>query len=709
MDRFFPRTCTLSSWVLLFALAFQFLGHALPAPLFAQPQTTEGPVTGSDRTEPEPAPYVMEPVVVTVTRVPAQVDDTAAAVSVVEEHEIRQGRPAVTLDGGLARVPGLFLQNAFNFAQDQRISIRGFGARSAFGIRGIQILVDGIPHTLPDGQSQIDSIDPGVIERIEVIRGPMSALYGNASGGVINIVTREGPEIPLVEGRAVVGEYGLVKTMLQGGGRSGRTSVFLSGSRLQIDGYREHAQAETWKMNGKVRFEPDLLSDLTLVFDAVSSPELKDPGGLTLEQVRADRKQASPLALQYDIGEEVLSGRLGLVFRRELTPGQSIEAAGFYGRRDLENAVPFRFIELDREVFGGRLQYSLHGQALGFGQHLFAGLDLQRQNDQRLNFDNVGGARGQATILDQDEQVTGVGASLQNETEFTERLSLVIGGRYDLVRFEIDDRLPADGEDSGSLTMDQVTGRAGLTYRVTPWMRAYGTIAQSFETPTSTEVVNRPEGGGGINRDIEPQRAINYEAGVKGTTNRFITYSAAVFFIELEDELIAFRDETDRVFYRNAGESHRKGAELGLKTRVADGLELSLSYTLLQAEFDQYVKGMVDLSGNEIPGLPNHLLFGELLYEHPTGLYAGLDVLVTGGVYVDDENTLKSDGYVLANMRAGYARQIGAWSVEPFLGVQNLLDEEYNGNVRINAAGGRYFEPAPGRNFYGGMGIVYRP
>ncbi|MFW6324397.1 MAG: TonB-dependent receptor family protein [Desulfovibrionales bacterium] len=687
--------------LLFLACAAHFLGA-----VHAHGKTAEDRSAGEIPGEDEEL-LILDPVVVTATRLPSIWEEIPASVSVVDREEIQQGKPAVTLDSGLVRVPGVFVQNSFNFAQDQRISIRGFGARSAFGIRGIQVYVDGIPHTLPDGQTQIDSIDPSAIERIEVIRGPMSALYGNSSGGVINIILQDGPEEPYLESKTVVGEYDLWKTVLKGGGETERMNLFVNVSRLEVDGFREHGEAESWKMLGKLRYEPDKESDLTFVLDSVYSPELNDPGGLTLEQVEEDRSRAAPNALQFDIGEEVKAGRLGFIYRRQLSLDQDIEAAGYYGRRDLDNSIPFRFIELERDVYGGRFQYAVRGSGFGLPQELFAGIDIQNQQDNRLNFDNDGGSPGDTLLLDQDEQVTGMGVYLQDEIELTERFSVTVGGRYDWVRFEVDDHLEEDGDDSGSTHFDEVTGRFGLMYELRPNVQAYGSIAQSFETPTSTEIVNRPEGGGGINPDIEAQEAINYEVGVKGSGFDRFHYDLAVFFIELEDELIAFRDATDRVFYRNAGESQRKGAEVSIGVEILAGLEAGLSYTYLQAEFDEYVKDGTDLQGNEIPGLPNHLLFGEILYEHPSGFYAGCDILYAGGFFVNDENTLETDDYVLGNVRAGYRKVLGGWRIEPFAGVQNLFDEEYNSNVRINARGERYFEPAPGRNHYGGIAIGY--
>ena len=650
----------------------------------------------------------LAPVIVTAPRLPSALDQIPAGVAVVEKDDIQLGQPTVSLDEALTRVPGVFVQNRYNFAQDTRIAIRGFGARSAFGVRGIQIYADGIPLTLPDGQSQIDIIDPSSIERIEVMRGPISALYGNASGGVINITTEEGPDEPFIEARTLNGEFGLWKTLVKGGGQSDRTNYFFNLSRLTIDGYRDHSEAESWTLNGKFRRDLNDSSDLTLLVNSVYSPELKDPGGLDREQVAADPSQAAPLNLKYYTGEEVLDGRLGLVFRHTLSSDQNLEAAGYYSQRQLDNAIPFRFIELDREVFGGRLQYDISSELFGLTQQLFAGVDVQHAADDRLNFDNIDGSPGDDLLLSQDEEVNNVGLFLQERLDLTDQWSLIAGGRYDYVRFEVDDRLLIDGDDTGKKTFDEATGRFGVIFTPRPDFHFYANIAQSFETPTTTELVNRPEGGGGINPEIEPQTAVNYEIGMKRAGGGGLGCEAALFTMQLDDELIAFRDSTDRVFYRNAGESRRTGAELSLSLELAKGFVARFAYTYLDAEFTAYQKDGIDLAGNEVPGLTDHQLFGELMFRHPYGFYAGVDALVVGDFYVDDENTEKNDNSTVANFRTGWEKAIGDWLVAPFFGVQNFLDENYNNNVRINARGGRYFEPAPGLNVYAGIGIRYR-
>lgn len=653
------------------------------------------------------SPTVLDPLLVTAPRVPTSLLHVPAAISVVEQSDVQQGRPTIGLDEALGRVPGVFAQNRFNFAQDLRLSIRGFGARSAFGIRGIKILVDGIPETLPDGQSQVDSLDLGSVRRLEVLRGPISALYGNASGGVISIVTEDGPSAPFVEARTTHGDFGLWKMQMKSGAQVGPLNYLVNVSRLEINGFREQSRAESVVFNSKLRLDIDDASTLTALINVVEAPQADDPGGLTQQEVTANRRQAAPNNRLFKAGEEVTQGRVGLVYRREFLRLHDLEVTGYYTGREFRNALPFRVVEFDRSVFGGGVKYGYRGRLFEHDNRLTVGLDVQHMDDRRRNFDNVGGQPGQTLLLFQDERVTTIGPYIQEEFSLLDHLTLVLGGRYDNVRFATRDFLTADGDDTGARTFSQLTGRVGLVYSPLPALNLYVNVAQSFETPTTTELVNRPGGGGGINSEIDPQRATNYEIGIKGQAPLHLTYELALFYIALQDELIRFSDATGRDFFRNAGESARYGVEFALSVEPLEGLRASLAYTYLHATFQEFVKAGRNLQGRKVPGIAPHQVYGEVLYRHARGFYGGIEVLYVSTFFVDDENTVKNVASTVANLRLGYEHRFDNWRLGPFFGVQNLFDEAYNNNVRINADGGRFFEPAPGVNVYGGLTVAY--
>jgi iron complex outermembrane receptor protein len=675
--------------------------------------TILAPAVAASATDPQPAgsdPVSLAPATVTTRRIAEDREKAPAAVGVVPGESIRRSRQQLGLGESLVRIPGLFAQNQYNFAQDLRLSSRGFGARSSFGIRGIKVYVDGIPATLADGQTQVDSIDPGTIGRIEVMRGPASSLYGPAAGGVIQIATEDAPEDPFAEGRVSFGDYGFQKYQLKAGGGMKSVDFVTSLSHLQLDGYRDHSGTRSSILNARFSWEIDDSSDLSLVVNAVDSPQADDPGGLTREQVRQDRRQASPRNLLFDAGEELDQQKLGLVYRRCFGRKHQISVRNYYLLRDFENRLPFvegGSVNLDRFFAGGDLQYTYADTVFGQSAWLVAGLDLDAQRDDRRRFDNLFGDRG-ALTLDQDEDVTSYGAYLQNGVALPWKLELSGGLRYDRVVFQVDDHFPTDGDQSDRMHFDQLSPAVALVWSPIPKLNAYANVSTSFETPTTTELAN-PFGGGGFNPDLDSQRAINTEIGLKGLVPGRLRYDLALFRIEVDDELVPFErpDQPGRSFFRNAGRSTRNGLEASLGMEPLPGLVAELAYTFSDFRYDRYPTPAGDFGGNRIPGIPRHQLFGEISYRHRSGFFAAWEALYVDDFFADDANTVRSDAYWVSNLRIGHRFRLGRFTITPFLGVNNLFDRKYQGNVRINAARERYFEPAPERNFYGGLGLRY--
>ena len=646
----------------------------------------------------------LEPVIVTAPRVPISLYKFPAAISVIGKDDIQLGQPTLSLGESLIRVPGVFIQDRFNFAQDTRISIRGFGSRAAFGIRGIKILVDGIPLTLPDGQSQVDTLDLGATQRIEVMRGPISALYGNASGGVISIITEEGPKKPFLQERTTVGQFGLIKPQVKMGGQTGPLNYFLNLSYLSYDGYRDQSFTENGLLSGKVRLDLDENSDLTILMTLLDSPSAEDPGGLTGTEVNEDRRQAAPLNRVFKAGEEVTDQRLGMIYRSNFSSLHDLEVHGFASLRQFQNSIPFVIVELDRVFVGGGFKYGYLGDLFGFNNRFTIGVDIEKQDDKRKNFDNINGTKGNKLLLDQDEDVTSVGPYIQEEFNLLDNLVAFLGGRFDYIRFFVDDFLEPD--ESGSRTFKQPTGRFGLLYSPVPAANMYLNIAQSFETPTTTELVNHPGGNGGLNPDLEPQEAINYEIGVKGQAFDRLNYQLALYYITLRDELIPFVID-GRTFFRNAGKSRRYGLEFGLDFELITGLRTSLAYTYLNSKYKTFGTEGLNFDGNKVPGQPPNVLNLEMFYDHSSGFFAGVDLLYVSSFFVNDENTVKNPSYTAANVRLGLEKSYKGLTISPFFGIQNLFNQKYNDNVRINAVAGNFFEPAPTINTYGGIAISY--
>ena len=660
----------------------------------------------------EPQATQQEEMVIYAARIAKSATESPYALGVVTEEIIQKGAQQIGLDESLAHLPGIFLQNRYNFAQDLRVAIRGSGARGNFGVRGIKIIVDGIPHTLADGQGQLDSIDISSVGRVEVLRGASSSLYGNASGGVLNIISESATSSPFVELKIAVGDYGFSQQQIKTAGKFDQGDYLLSLNNTGIDGYRAQSSAKNRNLYTRLRWELDDLSELTFVASLFDSPLAQDPGGITLADALADPSHARDRNALFDSGESIDQQKLGFNYRRDIAEEQSLAARGFVMWRDFENSLPFTpggMVEFDRLFLGGGLEYSFSGSQINFNGPLIIGLDYELQTDDRRRYNNHQGQRGDL-VLDQRERVASLGVFAQKEIGITDTLGLSVGLRYDRIQFDVNDAYLIDGEDSGDRTLDSVSGNIGAVWQVTNTINLYSTIATSFETPTTTEFAN-PEGGG-FNQQLEPQQAISYEIGIKGTsTSSKIVYDMTLFHMRLDDELLGYELDIfpGRTFYDNAGESNRQGVELAVSYEPTPGLRTSLAYTYSDFEFGNSSNSLTaQLDGNRIPGVPEHLLHGAMSYQHATGFYASMDLLVVGSLYADNRNRTKTDSYEVANLRIGWNHHWGELELSPYLGINNLSDSDYFSNVRLNAFGGRYFEPAPQKNLYMGIGARYK-
>lgn len=655
----------------------------------------------------------LEEIIVTATRIERDLAHVPAAVSVIGQDTIQVARQQLALDEALGRVPGLFMQNRYNFAQDLRLSLRGFGARAQFGIRGIKVLVDGIPETLPDGQGSVDSIDLGATSQIEVIRGPSSSLYGNASGGVISVVSQGGTDEPFAEARLTGGSYDFRKIQLKTGGRGERVDYLISLSDTDYEGFREQSRIENTQLTGRFAFDLGKDREFLTVVNFTDQPTSDDAGGITALQAATNPRGAYPANVTFNAGESLTQTRLGLVYSMPLAEGHSISARNYYAWRDFGNLLPVQgggIVDLDRFFAGGGFNYSYDGFWLDRPNRLVAGVDFDDQDDDRRRYANNQGVQGDLSF-DQNEHVTSQGVFIQNELAVSENVRLTLGARFDRVEFEVTDRFLADGfDDSGSKSFTDTSPMVGLVFDLKPGVSLYTTYSSAFETPTTTEF-NKPDGTGGFNLGLAPQVARNLEVGLRGSTSRRSRYEVALFTIDVDDELIPFETVPGRNAFENAGSSTRHGLELSYIASPTDRLQTTLSYTYSDFTFDEFVDlndGANDFSGNVIPGTSENVLFGEITYTHPRGWFAAADVIYVDEQFGDNANTVVVGDYTVANLRAGWDVDLGDFALSPFVGVNNLFDEDYTANVRLNAFGGRFFEPAPGRNVFAGVSLNYR-
>lgn len=652
----------------------------------------------------------LEPLTVTPERLAQPVAELPGSVSQVDTTTIARGTQGIALDEALAGIPGVFAQNRYNFAQDVRLSIRGFGARTPFGIRGIRVLLDGIPETLVDGQTQVDMIDPFALERMEILRGPAGALYGNASGGVMRLYTRAGVPGGELAVEQATGQHGLRRTGVRAGDEQGPWNWAGSVSEFSLDGYREHSEAERRNLNARASYAFDEQSSLTALFGYVDAPDTQDPGSLTSEEVHEDRRQARPQSLQYDGGQSAEQGRLGLVYELRPDDNQQLVLRGFQLQRDFDNRLPFEsggIVEFERDFGGGGMQYTRLDRVAGRDNRLVIGLDVERQRDDRQRYDNEQGERGDLQ-LDQIESALGTGLFVRNVTALTPRWDLSLGARHDDIEFEISDRFLVDGDDSGDRRFQETSWFAGTGVVLSPGHRAFINAGTSFESPTFTEFAN-PGGGGGFNPDVEPEQAESMELGLRGTAGRNLEYELTGFAIRVDDELVSYQlNPGGRDFFRNAGRSARDGVELAFDLALAQGAWFRGMFSAGRFEFRRFKADGEDFSGNRIPGLPEEQAFFEFGVGRDQPFMAAINVQLTGDLYADDANETRVSGHSVVNARTAWRRDIGQWHVEPWAGLNNITDEQYNSNVRINSFGGRFFEPAPERNWHAGVSVGWR-
>jgi iron complex outermembrane receptor protein len=675
---------------------------------------TLGSTTAALAQTPAPAQGPLEEIIVTATMLDRPLDRVPAAVSVVTAGDIQDARQQLALDEALSRVPGLFMQNRYNFAQDLRVSIRGFGARAQFGIRGIKVLVDGIPETLPDGQGSVDSIDLGATSQIEVIRGPSSSLYGNASGGVISLTSEGGGAEPYAQVRVAGGKYGYQKAQFKTGGRTDRLDYLISYSDQELEGWRQQSAYKNELLTG--RFDVDLGNDRSFltVINFTDQPVSDDAGGITRAMAESNPRSAWPANVQFAAGEALEQTRVGFVYTTPVGERGSIEARNYYVWRDFGNSLPVLaggVVDLDRRFVGGGFNYSHEGFWLDRPNRFIVGADFDDQDDDRRRFNNNA---GRALTFEQNERVKSEGIFLQNELSVSERVLLTLGLRVDTVEFDVTDYFLADGNDSGVLEFDDTSPMAGVVVSINDGLAFYSTYSSAFETPTTTELNQPFLTRGGFNSALSPQFAENFEVGLRGRIGSNHRYELALFTIDVEDELIPYPVFTapggtvvsGRNYFQNAAKSSRDGLEFSWLGKPTERLRTTVSYAYSDFKFEDFVDSSgTSFTGNVIPGTAENVLFGEIVYTAPRGWFVAGDALYTGEQFADNANSAAGlvDDYTLVNLRFGYDVEFDRLTLSPFAGVHNVTDEAYTANVRLNAFGGRFFEPGPGRNGYAGV------
>jgi len=657
--------------------------------------------------------------------------DTPAAVSVVQGEDMRQATPRVNLSESLTSVPGLQIQNRQNYSQDLQLSIRGFGSRSTYGVRGIRMYVDGIPATMPDGQGQTSNIDINSIESVDVLRGPFSALYGNASGGVMNVTTETGREPATIEASSYYGSfgswrYGLKATGAVGDGtQPGDVDYTVSSSRFATHGYRDHSGAQKNLANAKLGVRIDDVSKLTLILNSVDT-KANDPGGLSKSEWK-DNPRQSPRGDQYNMRKTIKQTQAGLRYERQLSEQDDLSVMMYAGERETTQyqSIP-RAPQLNPTHAGGVIDLSRHYQGidtrwthrgeLGVPVTFTTGLNYENMSEDRKGYENfvmsgstpVYGHKGQQRRNERN-LMWNVDPYLQTAWQLTDKLSLDAGVRYSSVWFDSNDHYvtPRNGDDSGEASYHKWLPAGSLKYAVTDAWNLYVAGGRGFETPTINELSYRSGGQSGLNFDLQPSTNTTWEVGSKTRVGNGLL-TAALFQTDTDNEIVTDASSGGRTTYKNAGKTRRQGAELSVDQQFAGNWRAKMAWTYLNATYRTNVCNDQDCNGNRMPGIARNMGFASLGWQPESGWYAGADVRYMSDIQADDENTAKAPSYTVVGLNTGYKLNYGNWMMDVFGRVDNLFDREYVGSVIVNESNARYYEPAPGRNYGVGLSVAYR-
>ncbi|HEV7123411.1 MAG TPA: TonB-dependent receptor [Rhodanobacter sp.] len=669
-------------------------------------------------------------IVVTATRIPEPAFDVPASITAVQIGNPRDDAPNINASEYLRQVPGVLARDRQNYAQDEQISIRGFGSRSTFGVRGVRVYTDGIPATMPDGQGQVSNFDFDGADRIEVLRGPFSALYGNSSGGVIQIFTADGSVPPEILGSVGAGSNGVWRADAGARGTNGGFGYNLDLSEFHTDGYRDHSRAKRVNGNAKLDFKIGSHGKLTLLVNTVSMPEALDPQGLTREQFQSDPRQASPSALKFNTRKSVHQAQGGAVYTQKLGDGQSLQLLAYYGHRTVQQflSVPVGaqknplssggVVDLDTKYGGTDLRWTWKGDLAGQPLDLAAGVAFDRENQLRLGYENfVGATVGVVGALRRNEQdnVYNIDQYAQGSWHFAPRWSLTLGARHSVVRFSSLDHYitAANPNDSGRVAYGSTSPVAGLMFYAKPDWHVYASYGRGFATPTFSELGYRADGSG-LNFALRPSRSRNGEIGSKWLFGGGGNLDITLFEADTSGETGVLSSLGGRTIYQNVGSSRRRGVEAGLHVPLGGDWTLDAAYTYLDARFLDAFGNCSGSSGCTVPadarmpGVPRQLLNTGLRWGGATGWHAGLQIDAAAAVSADDAGTIIAPGYVIAGANVGYVLNTARYQIVPFARIDNLFDLKYVGSVIVDQSSGGSFEPAPGRTFFLGVKVALR-
>jgi len=620
---------------------------------------------------------------------------TAARSIYVRQHEVVSSEPGLSLQRVLRGLPGIQISERGHFALGERILVRGMGYRAAFGVRGLQAFLNGIPLTMPDGQSMLDVVDPVFIGSSEVLRGPSSLFWGNASGGILHLASFE--ETAPLRVRYMGGSYGLRHMLASTALQLGSHQISAYASQVRKTGYRAHSKGSFFRTGIHALVTPGPRTIVRLTLNAAIQDVLS-PGSLTLEQVSLDPTQADPRNIRLSAGKASTHVQGGVTLYMQTRPG-NLTATAYGIRRSLKNPLSFAWTELERISSGLYAQFQMNpGSIFGFT----TGIDLRQMRDDRQRFNNDAGTKGERILLDQQETVGSLALFTGLTAQLSSRIGISTGLRLDYMQFEMSDQFIANRDQSGNRNFVTLSPSVGLFYRANR-LTWYVNLGTAFETPTTTELINSPSGRGGFNSDLDPQQTLGFESGLRGRLDDLnLDLDFAVFVLDIQDRLLPQQSEDGLTWYRNGGKNRHLGAELAFEWPVESPLRTRISYN-----YGSFVFLNDPGKGLEVPGVPSHQLHATLYGQISSGWTAQIVLETASEMWGNNANSIKSSGFTVLDIYLSHldwhvSRRI---TLQPFARIQNVLDLQYIRSMVVNAFGGRYFEPAEGRSFQAGIGI----
>ncbi|MEQ1130022.1 TonB-dependent receptor [Acinetobacter johnsonii] len=680
----------------------------------------------------ETTEYQLPVITVQAVHTDSELLSTSASIQKVQAATV-QNNANVNLSEVLQGVAGLQINNRENYAQDLQISMRGFGARSTFGVRGIRMYVDGIPATMPDGQGQSSNIDLNSLDHIEVLTGPFSSLYGNSSGGTILTETKEGQGKDSIQVGLNAGSHHKQQAniQLQGGSEQANQPAYvISSSYFDTDGFRDHSAAQKVLNNAKLTWNLDDGSKINWVMNRVDI-DADDPQGLKREQWKANPKQVNDSKNTYNVRKEIEQTQTGLTWTKPLNDQQELYSMFYLGNRQVVQyqSIPKEFqendrhaggvIDFDRDYYGADFRWT--GKALLPNTTLVAGVALDRMVEDRKgykNYDNESnfGVKG-ALRRNENNTLWNLDPYVQASWQFLPTWHLDTGLRYSNVHYESDDHyiVAGNGDDSGSTDYQKLLPSVALGWEISPELYAYASYGKGFETPTFTEMAyNTDPSKSGMNFALKPASSDNYELGLK-SQNPFGFFTFAVFQTDTENDIVTAGTRDGRATFRNADQTTRQGLELSWQQTIWKEINIQSSFSYIDAEFDSYTAELKDSKklyakaidkGNKIPGIAKNQVFTRIAWQPEQGFQAGLEARYMDKIYVNDINSDTAPSYTVVAANVGYLWVNRDWKVNSYARVDNLFDRNYVGSVIVNDGNSRFFEPADGRNFNVGMSVT---